>query len=349
MALALISCTPTSEVRRTSEDYDWTIRLGAEWFLNNQNERFLHYAYHVDEKRHDEDRSPTRELAALWSVATTANYLEDPRLHELAQRGFAYFESYFAQDPSGDFMYVNITPETIGLGYSAFVILTLLELEHPRREEYLEQFANGILSLQEPSGEYRTYFFSDLDANQDYFPGEACLALMSLYEKTGDERVLNSVKRAFLHYSEYWESHRRTAFASWQIQALERLHSATNYERVRAFVFEMADFVIRYHRPDTDCRGSRLNGVFVSSRVEGINRAYKLAQDIGDTLRVACYGNYIREASDYLVDLQFSDPAAHPQRAIGGFPAKKEPKLRVDRNQHAIAALIGARRLGVLD
>jgi hypothetical protein len=309
----------------------------------------LHYAYYENEDRHSEEQSPFRELATLWVVAMAANYLDDPRLHELAQRGFAYFETYFEQDPAGEFMYVNIAPEPIGLGYSAFVILTLLELEHPRRDEYLEQFANGILSLQEFSGEYRTYFFSDLDANQDYFPGEACLALMSLYEKTRDERILDSVKRSFLHYSQYWESHRRASFASWQIQAHERLHAATSFERVREFVFDMADFIIKYHRPGESCTGFRLNGVFVGSRVEAINRAYKLARDMGDTVRTECYGNFIREASDYLVDLQLTDPEAHPEAAIGGFPAKKEPTLRADRNQHVVAALIGARRSGVLD
>jgi hypothetical protein len=246
-------------------------------------------------------------------------------------------------------MYVNIAPDAVAMGHSAFVILTLLEMEHPRRDEYLEQFANGILSLQEPSGEYRTYFFSDLDANQDYFPGEACLALMSLYERTRDERILDSVKSAFLYYSRYWDDRQTTAFANWHIQAHERLHAVTNYEAVRDFVFDMADMLIRYHEPDERCADFSLKGVFVASRVEGLNRAYKLARDIGHTARMECYGSFIREASDYLVDLQFTDPLRYSRAAIGGFPGKKEPKLRADRNQHAVTALIEARLVGALD
>jgi hypothetical protein len=349
LVLALTACTPAPEPPRPPEAYDRAIRLGAEWFLNNQNERFLHYAYYLNEGRHGEEQNLFRELATLWVVAMAADYLDDPRLHELAQRGFAHFETYFERDAAGDFMYVNVAPEPIGLGYSAFVILTLLELEHPRREEYLEQFTNGILSLQEPSGEYRTHFFSDLDANRDFFPGEACLALMSLYEETGDERILDSVRRSFLPYAAYWDRHNRATFAAWQIQAHERLHAATNFEKVREFVFAMADFIIRYHRPDRDCTGFWFDGVYVGSRVEAMNRAYKLARDVGDAFRTDCYRKFIREASDYLVDLQLSDATVHPEAAIGGFPGKREPKLRVDRNQHVVAGLIGARRSGALD
>jgi len=349
LALVLTSCTWAPEPRRTAEDYDRAIRLGAEWFLNNQNERFLHYSYHVEEDRYIDERSPVREMATLWVVAMAANYLDDPRLRDLAQRGFAYFETFLVEEPEGEYLYVNITPDGIALAYSAFAILALLELEHPQRERYLERLADGILSLQERSGKYRTFFFSDLDTNQDYFPGEACLALMSLYEETGDERILASVKRAFLYYKGYWDGHHRAAFASWQIQAQERLHTATRFERVRAFVFEMADWVIRYHRPDENCRGFRLNGVFVASRIEGLNRAYKLARDIGHELRTDCYGRFVRDASDYLLDIQLADRSAYPEAAIGGFPADKEPRLRIDRNQHALAALIEARRLGLLD
>jgi hypothetical protein len=349
-ALALVGCAGEPEIpRSTVEDYDRAIRLGSEWFLNNQDERFLHYEYYDSEDRYGDGHNQLRELATLWVIAMAANYLEDPRLHELAQRGFTYFETYFERDAQGDFLYVKTPSEPAALGHSAFVILTLLEMEHPRRNEYLEQFANGILRLQEFSGKYRSYFFVDLDANQDYYPGEACLALMLLYEETGEERLLDSVKRAFPYYSKYWEKRRSTAFASWHIQALERLHAATGYERVRRFAFDLADFLIRHHRPQGNCAVFRLGGVFVASRLEGMNSAYKLARDVGDTVRMDCYGKFVREASDYLVYIQFTNTETHAARAIGGFPAWEEPMLRVDRNQHAVAALIEARRLGILE
>lgn len=349
IGLLSASCGPQPGSRLKAEDYDRAIRLGSDWFLNNQDDEFLHYEYNIETDQHGDDQVRLREVATLWSIAKAANYLDDPKLHELTARGFAFFESYFEQDPDGDFMYLNVTPNWISLGYSAFVILTLLEMEHPRRDEYLEQFAGGILSLQELSGEYRTFFFSDRDTDKDFFPGEACLALSLLYEETQDERILESLKWAFLHYKSRWEDKRKTAFANWHIQAHVPLVEATNNQAVKEWVFDMADYLIRYHDPEKDCAEFELEGVFVASRVEGMNRAYELAQKVGDTERVECYGRFIREASEYLVGLQLTDTGQYPEYAIGGFPAKKEPRLRVDRNQHVVTALIDARLLGVLD
>jgi hypothetical protein len=354
LALLSASCTATPEGGLTSEDYDRAIRLGAEWFLNNQDDRFLHYEYDVEDREYgdEEDARSTvamlRYTATLWSVAKAANYVDDPRLHELAQRGFAFFESHFERDPEGRFTYLNVTPGWIPLGYSAFMILALLEMEHPRRDEYLEQFANGILSLQQRNGELRTFFFSDSMSNKDFFPGEALLALMSLYEETREERILDTVKLAFLYYRRYWnEGDPEWAFANWHIQAYERLHDVTNYQAHREFVYSMADELLEYHEPEGDCSGFEFHGVFVGARVEGINRAYELARDHGDARRAECYGRYIREASEYLVGLQLTDTEQYPAPAIGGFPDRRD-ELRVDRNQHVVTALIDARLLGAL-
>ena len=51
----------------------------------------------------------------------------------------------------------------------------------------------------------------------------------------------------------------------------------------------------------------------------------------------------------YLNFFNFEGTDVAGNAALGGFPAWEEPMLRVDRNQHAVAALIEARRLGILD
>jgi len=350
--LLLPSCAGTDSPGRPPDPscdaacYDRAIRLGSDWFLNNQSEDFLHYEFYVDENRHGDDRLPLREVATLWSVAKAANYLDDPQLHELARRGLAYFESRFERDGQDGFMYLNI--DAANLGYSAFVILALLEMEHSRREEYLELFANGILHLQEPTGRYRTYFFEDRDTDQDFFPGEACLALMSLYDETRDARLLESVKLAFPYYAPYWRGNRTTSFIPWQTQALQRLYEVTGDDAVRDFVFEISDYMIEYHHTDEPCAGFELKGIIAGIRVEGMIRAYELAREVGDAKRLECYGNFVREGGDYLVDLQYTNIEKHPKPAIGGFPGRKEPKMRVDRNQHAVVALIEGRELGIL-
>ena len=59
-------------------DYDIAIKLGGEWYLNNQDNSFLHYEYYPFEKEHSEAHHSLREIGALWSIAVLANYLDDP-------------------------------------------------------------------------------------------------------------------------------------------------------------------------------------------------------------------------------------------------------------------------------
>jgi len=143
--------------------------------LNNQDESFLYYQYDAKEKQHPKKHHSLRETGALWSVAKLSNFLNDPRYDSLALKGFRYFEEHFEYDKEKDFYFVNITPNKIKLGYSAFMILTLLEIDHPRKEYYLDKFANGIMLMQKKNGSLRTFFYSNRSTGTDYYPGEALL------------------------------------------------------------------------------------------------------------------------------------------------------------------------------
>ncbi|MBU0981811.1 hypothetical protein KKC94_03915 [Patescibacteria group bacterium] len=330
------------------------IRLGGEWFLNNQDENFLYYEYFPFEKEHSNSSHMLREMGAMWSIANLYHYLHDERYLELAEKGFSYFERSFKRDTENDFIYVNITPDKIKLGYNAFAILTLLEIDHPEKDYYLEQLAKGIMFQQEESGELRTFFYSDRDTGVDYYPGEALLAMMSLYEETGKEEYLEATRKALPFYREYFKGNPNTAVVSWQTQAYLKYWRATGEEAARDYIFEMNDFMLESYGGGTSGFKVESAGSVVAVHVEGVNKAYELAKELGDFERMEKYANFIREGLEATMALQFTEKnnfgmVNFEEAAIGGFLGSiGSDSMRVDRNQHGVMALQAAHELRLI-
>jgi len=324
--------------------YMVAIELGAEWFLNNQDDNFLHYTYRPYDRSHDPEHHSMREMGAMWSIARLGNWLDDDRYRDLALKGFEYFERFFMHDRDDDFYFVNITPSKIKLGYNAFAILTLIELDYPNKDEILEKLANGILFQQEETGELRTFFYSKRDTGKDYYPGEALLSLMALYEYNGEKHYLEAVQKAFPFYREYWRDNPNTAFPPWQSRAYYKLYKATGDNEVRDFIYEMSDYMLEEYNPERVCSDFDFSGGSVAAvHAEGVNMAYDLSKN-------ECYKNYGKEVADYIISLQITDTKEFDTPAIGGILGHEDSTSnRVDRNQHAVLMLMDAYDFGILN
>ena len=356
-------CSGVSDVDSRSSELYKSIELTGEWFLNNQNESFLEYEYYPFEKEYSGENHPLREIASLWAIGHLGNFLDDARYDDLARKGFRYFENTFTKEPENGFLTVEVDPGNTKLGYSAFAILSLLEIDdYVQKDYYLEKLAEGIQFQQKDTGEFMNFFFSDKNSGADFYPGEALLALMTLYEYNGDVSLVETAQRAFPFYRDYWRDNKNTAFVPWHTQAYVKLHAATDdlerAEELADFVFEMSDYMLAKHtNKETDqqaCEGYYFTrGVVTSVYLEGLNRAYELAEKVGDMERVECYGNFIREGIDAVIALQFTKEndfgkPNHEEAAIGGFLGTLNgDSMRVDRNQHSAFALIGAYELGL--
>ena len=355
------------------------IRDGGEWFLGNQDESFIYYQYDPETDTHPDKHHSAREFGALWSITKLAGFLNDSRYNDLALRGWEHFSKTFELDELNHFIYVNITPSKIKLSYNAFAILVLLELEsEPLRDSLsvaplrgvvegkdavLEQLANGILYAQADSGELDTFYYSDRATGTDYYPGQALLALMSLYEAGGNENYLDAVAKALPYYSKtYWTENPNTAFVPWQTQAYYKYYLATGSQEAADFVFAMNDFMIDHFAEDEACDSFDTDsGIVMAVYVEGMNKAYALAQELGDEERKKCYGEFIRAGSAAVMALQdfnealtrrvfgSSPSVSGGDAAFGGFHGSlRDFSMQVDRNQHAVMALMGAYELGLV-
>ena len=330
------------------------IRRGGEWFIANQNERFLHYRYDPYERVWPEARHAARELATLWSVVKLANFLEDERFAELAKRGFDFYLPSILCDPERGIAVVGITPRRVKLNYSAFMMLALLESDRPERDELLPQLGRGVSVMQRSDGYLRSFYNTEETTGQDYYPGQAMLALMTLYEQSGDETWLRIVQKAFPYYRNYWRQQPSSAFVPWQTQALTKLYRATGNPDVADFVFEMSDRMAAHlTNPDSAEFFDFSGGIVVAVYVEGLNQSFRLAKDFGDRQRAARYAVLVQKAAEAILALQCPMPeqneADFEQAALGGFFQRpQEAEMRVDHNQHAVMGLIGACEVGLL-
>ncbi len=346
----LVGCSSFGPSRGATE----AIENGGEWFLNNQDENFIYYQYEPETDQHPNTHHSAREMGALWSITKLWKFLEDDRYEALALRGWDYFSATIQHDEAGNFSYFTTTPEKIKLSYNAFGILSLLELDVPDKEATLEQLANGILYQQEESGEFKTFFFSDRSSGKDYYPGQALLALMSLYETNGNEAYLAAVEKAFPFYYDYFDENPNTAFVPWQTQAYYKYYQVKPSEEVANYIFGMNDYIVNSFSDGAYCKQFDFSlGVVTAVYIEGINKAYSLAEEVGDTERSECYEHFIQEGSTAIMALQFPMKGQkannYADAALGGFSGSSADfSHQVDRNQHAVMALMGAYELGLI-
>lgn len=350
LLVAMIALFSISSLMPSGNRYVNAVRLGGEWFLNNQDEYFLHYQYNPYEGVHPELYHSLRSMGALWSITRLHEFTGDQRYKSLADRGIRYFEGYFNYDSDNDFIYVDISPDKIKLGYSAFMILSLLESDHPRKDYYMEKLAKGIMYMQNQDGSLRTFFYSNQSTGVDYYPGESLLALMSLYEHTGEISYLETVEKAFPYYADYWRSNRNTAFIPWQSRAYCKLFRQTGDMNVSGFIFEMNDYMLDEYSPQANCSGFDFSGgIVIAVHMEGVIQAHSLARDLGDHERAECYARFIKECSDSILSLQITELDGLDIQALGGFLGSQDSDtMRVDRNQHATMSIIEAYEAGIL-
>jgi len=329
-----------------------SISLGYDWFLEtvNSSTNLLEYMYFPSENIYSTENNHLRQLASLWTITEMNSFLNKNASKSLVNSTLDYYLSFMKS--SSNFSYV-ILNDKAKLANNAFLILTLLNTPHyQNQKELLTQLGNGILSLQNENGSYKTFFFSDENTGIDYYPGEAMLSLMKLYNNTKDQRYLDSVEKAFYHYRDYWRNNKNTALIPWHTQTYKLLFEETKNQDLSDFIFEMNDWMIDNYQINTSEYPDEIGGFpkyyptfSTSVFIEGINDAYSVAMMVNDSFHIQKYKEAIRLGTRFILQIQFTENNTfylnNDIKAIGGFKTSLTNNgLRIDNTQHSMMALM---------
>jgi AMMECR1 domain-containing protein len=339
--------------------------LARDWFLNNVNPetKRVEYLYYPDTDTYSANTDVTkdiafilRNLAVLYIVPDLNIFLNDRSLSGLVRDTTNYYVTKIKE--AEDYSYLDIDG-TSNISYNAFMIYNLLrQPDYPGSLEKAKKLAEWILTLQQQDGAYATTFGGSV-AGKDYYPGEAMLALMRLFDATGDGRLLDSVARAFPYYRDYWRDNKNTALVPWHSQVYLLLARHTRDADVESFVYEMNDWIIDSYQIFTDVYPDKIGGFkkedprnSTSSYMEGVNDAYRTALLFNDEGHIKKYRDSIRKGIRFVLQMQFTPENAfwvkNPSRTIGGFrESLKSVDQRTDYTQHATSALLKTYNNGV--
>jgi hypothetical protein len=316
-----------------------------------------------------EDQNWIRQAGTTWTLAYYAGRLGCPDAAAAVGRTLETFARMAR--PMEDLpwaslvdrrgaMFIATPDDGHALGTTALVCLALIDA--PQREQYDElriALLKGMAAMQRPDGSFRTHFPpSPSFSSQDYFPGEALLALAREYALTRDDRWRRVCDRALPFYIEYFRRHPPPAFVPWQAQAWSQLAISTRLDRYAEFVFEMSDFIADMQMcgqtallPIFDgalnVHGTGFAGISTAVYMEGLVDAARTADAVGDEKRAARYRDVLHKAARFVLQLRFKPEEAYyvasPSEVIGGMRNTPfDPTLRIDHVQHALAALLGA-------
>ena len=336
-----------------------SINLGYEWFQKNADKetKIPEYMYLPSSDKYDDSINHIRILAANWALTEIMDFLETDSMNGSVRATLDhYFGKYKKEDSKGIYLSVKGEPK---IAYNAFALMALIKYkDYPNREELMEGLASRILAQQQKDGRLLTDFEEGGEGGIDFYAGESLLALTKYYYETGDKKYYDAVAKAFPYYSDYWRSHKNTAFIPWQTQTYYLMYQKNNNKEWADFVFEMNDWLIGNYQqlqsdyPDYLGGFKKIPGNSSSAYAEGISDAYALAKLAKDEEHEKKFLKSARLVLRFVMQAQLTNENTfyykNAERATGGFRISLlNNNIRCDNNQHAVLALIKAFRYGI--
>jgi hypothetical protein len=222
--------------------------------------------------------------------------------------------------------------------------------------ELAARLANQIVAMQRKDGSFvmrhRLHESEEPAAESLYYPGEALLGLIRLYDLNHDRRLLKAVQHGATYLIDSQLRMSRLPPDAWLPQALEDLYDVAPVRRYLDHAIRLAEVMIEDQYDEND--GAEYAGGFgpgpprstpAASRAEGLVSAYRLARKAGDP-RASKIGDALRASAKFQLAQQFtaanSSALKNSRRALGGFRESLESsKIRIDFVQHNISSLLG--------
>lgn len=342
------------------EDLTYDKLLGAidlmvRWYMTNQQPAGNYmYSFYPGKDEYPNDDWCLRVLNGVFVMTDIANARPDrPEIRESVKRAVELYRGALRSDGEGRaFVHWTKPRPDDSLGSTAFLMGAMAMLGDDEYRKDAERMALAIIAKQEDNGRFSTSFIGeDRDIDQQYYPGEAMLALMRYYTATKDERAKTAVIKAYDYYKRFWGSEKHGPFVPWQIRSFTELYRYEPEQKYVDYVFDLMDWMLDKMPPvSLDqglARAGALRRMYASTGVytEGLVAAYRMAVQVGDRKRIERYGRAAVGAIRYLVGLQYEPTDvylfARPEKVLGALAMKpRDNELRLDFTYHGIAAVL---------
>ncbi len=324
-------------------------RLHLDYILRQQREDgTLYLGYEPFQNRLYGGMTGPRLAHAAWTLARAKNLLGSERAGEASRRIVENLLESVRQSEEGT--WVERPEERASVSELAFLLLALLEAGgEDRGVAIASDLAATLWSRIDRHGRFQTHKepADDDDPFQDYFPGQALIALAEAAHKglaaTDEDRLY----KAFKYYRHRFRHRRDFGQVSWLMQAFAGWHRSVKDKQFSDLVFEIGDWILEYqsektgafinnHQPDSP-------GYTTALYLEGVGAATRLAQSLGDESRYRKYLDACLRGFQFVERLviQPRDESIlpNPEFAIGGLrQSLTASEVRIDFVQHSLSA-----------
>ncbi len=326
--------------------------LHTKYLVNHLKEDgSLYSSYEPFQDRLSEQIDPPRLAHGAWVLARAAKILGGDDVKAAADSVIEFLLNRVTQE--GNDIWLSTGDETASISEVSFLLLALSNLPaNDSRRSLIKQLVTTLWScVQLPHGRISTHRgpTPSPEAFQDYFPGQALLALASGSEAAPSIIGAEKLHRSFRYYRHRFRYNRHFGQVSWLMQAFSKWWQVTGEPSFADLVFEVADWVLGYQQEKT--------GAFISDHqpgtagfttalyLEGIAAARQVAASLEDDARFQSYSHSFAQGSSFLDQLiiQQRDRFILPNlaRSLGGLrEGLYYSEVRTDFVQHSLCAIL---------
>jgi orotate phosphoribosyltransferase/AMMECR1 domain-containing protein len=291
-----------------------------------------------------------RSAHATWTLMRAARLLDRPDLRAAGDKALAFHLDLLRRE--GPEIWLCATDEPPSVSELAFCLLALHELpSNDSRRDISSSIASTLWSRIDANGRVATHRgdANTPDEYQDYFPGQALLALAVAHAQQTTPCDAAKLERALRFYRHRFRHKRDFGQVSWLMQAGRRWWEATRHAAWRDLVFEIGDWISKFQLSKS--------GGFITSHqtdgpgyttalyLEGLSAAAHLARQSGDERRCTKYLSRCDKGFAFLQSLVFRPEhksiLPNGVYAAGGMRASlTSSEIRTDFVQHSLAAAL---------
>ncbi|MCA1591647.1 MAG: AMMECR1 domain-containing protein, partial [Acidobacteria bacterium] len=269
--------------------------LHAGYLVRQQKEDgTLYSGYEPLQNRLREAHELPRLAHAAWVLTRAGGMLGGPELQVASERAVDYLLHTLSDGEAG--CWLEADSHTPCVSEVSFLLLALLRLSpNDSRRAAVARLSKTLWDSIDAHGRIATHRppAPSEDVYQDYFPGQALLALGVAGVAGATEVDEEKLSRAFRFYRQRFRHQRHFGQVSWMMQAFAQWWYATREPQFAEFVFEVGDWILEYqqektgafindHQPDTP-------GYTTALYLEGVAAAHKLAAELKDEERRRAY------------------------------------------------------------